>query len=149
VIELTPQISLLEVLYCLGGLAGFLYALRWTIHAEEDKNGLLRYKLNGGRMLAAKINVAIGWVMLIKLGIYTIAAIVAMSVPPAGDDGDTITWQSTVIGLVFLTAEYLAVYLLRYLNSKYDEMSRYFDTASRDAAEHLSNFPHDVGDAAG
>jgi hypothetical protein len=143
--EITPQISLLEVLYFLGGLAGFIYALRWTMHAEADKSGLIQIRLNGGRMLAAKINVAIGRVMLAKLTIYTFAAMAAMTVPPAGFD-DTISWQSSVIGIVFLASEYMAVWLLRYLNSKYDEMSRYFDTAKRDAAEHMSNFPGDRTD---
>lgn len=132
-IELTPQISLIELLYFLGGVAGLVYAWRWTRRAESDKAGLLKLGLNGGRLLAARINLAIGWCMMAKLAIYTTAGFLTMTLPPASNSGD-ITWQSSLLGLGFILAEYLAVWLLRYINSMYDEMARFFDTAARNAA---------------
>lgn len=129
-IELTESISLVEVIYFLGGVAGLMYALRWTFLAEEDKSGLERDGIDGGRKAAARINTAIGRVMTAKLIVYTIAGALSMTLPPAGSD---ITWQSTVIGLFIVAGELLAVWLLRYINARYDEMVRYFEAHQQDA----------------
>jgi hypothetical protein len=130
-IELTESISLIEVIYFLGGVAGLMYALRWLSMAESDRRSL--DPSDGGRIHAATINVVIGRVMTAKLTVYSIAGALAMTLPPAGSD---VTWQSTVIGLAVVSGEILAVWLLRYINARYDEMVRYFE-AHQQEAHHL------------
>jgi hypothetical protein len=130
-IELTDQISLIEVIYFLGGVAGLMYALRWLSMAQSDRRSL--DPSDGGRIHAATINVVIGRVMTAKLTVYSVAGGLAMTLPPAGSD---VTWQSTVIGLAVVSGEILAVWLLRYINARYDEMVRYFE-AHQQEAHHL------------
>lgn len=123
---LSSTISLLEVLYTLTGLLGLIYAIRWTLKAESDRRGLLAEGLNGGRALAASINCAIGRAMSAKLGIYVMVGCLAMTLPNAAG-AETPPWQSTVSGLAFLCSQGIAVWLLVFLNNRYDAMARYFD----------------------
>lgn len=118
-----PNVTLLELLYTLGGIATVFHAWRWKNRADIDGQALIDAQLNGGRMLAVTINQTVGWVMMGKNAIYVVVGLAAMFTTPATQPASIV---STILGLCFLAGQMLSVFLMVRINHLYDRMTAYY-----------------------
>lgn len=123
--EINQSVSFIELLYTLGGIYGALHALHWLGQSNIARDDLIQNGLNGGRLIATRINITVGQCMSVKMLLYVIVGINAMTFPPLGGTGD-VQPQSALSGLCFLMMEAIAVWMMQHMNTLYDLGIRYF-----------------------
>lgn len=130
-IELTNTISLVEAIYTIGGIIGLIYSLHWTFDAERDRNALVMANINGGRLIASRINLTIGYGMSIKMMGYMIIGASAMTTAGVG----YVTVQGIVTAIVLLSQEAVAVWIMTHITYLYDLLVYYYDDLARKARQ--------------
>ena len=138
-IELTDTISLIEVAYTLGGTIALVFALIWTWRAQRDRDGLVVTNTNGGRLIATRINLTVGYGIAVKAMIYIVLGLTAMTTAGAG----YVTVQSIVFALALIFAQVVSIFMMVHITTLHELLIRHYDALARqkradDAAQGLT-----------